>query len=117
QTADTEVAEERLRRDVAELDLLLETGLAELVRNVEQVLVRSSETSRALGGADHDVSGVVEKLAPPFPGVDRVVESRDRVRVSFTQAGYGIEVVAVSGRDDQVVVVVGPSRRVDPLVY
>ena len=108
QPADAEVPEERLGRDVGELDLLLETGLAQLVGDVEQVLVGRAEASGALGGTDDDVARVVEEPSPAFAGVLGVIQGRDRVGVAVrAQAGHSVEVVAVAGGDHQVVVAYG----------
>ena len=116
QPADAEVAEEGLRRDVAQVDLFLETGLAQLVGHVEQVLVGGAEASGPRGGTDDDVTGAVEEAPPSLPGVHGVFQRGDRVGVAVgAEAGHAVEVVAVPGGDDQIVVSIPPGRRLDRL--
>src|SRR5215472_10012587 len=112
QPADAEVPQKRLGRDVGQLDLPLQAGLAELVRDVEQVLVGGAEAAGALGCADDDVAWRFKEPLPALTGPDRVVQGGDRVRVTARpQARHGCEIVTVPGRYHQVVVVVAAPGR------
>ena len=72
QPADAEVAEERLGGDVGELDLLVQTSLAQLIGGIEQELVRRAETARALRRGDHHIARIGEEAAPGLSGADRI---------------------------------------------
>ena len=114
QPADAEVPEERLRGDVGQLDLLLQPGLAQLVGDVEEELVGRAEAAGTLGGADHDVAGVGRGSAASLPGVDGVLEGGDGEGVAVgAEAGDHVDLVAVAGGDDQVVVGVGAAGGLD----
>ena len=116
QPADAEVPEERLRRDVGQVDLLLETGLAQLVGHVEQVLVGGAEAAGSRGGTDDDVARVVQEPPPALAGVHGVFQRGDRVGVAVrAEAGHTVEVVAVAGGDHQIVVSVAARRRLHRL--
>ena len=82
QAADPEMAEEGFGGDVREVDLLLETRLPELVRGVEEELVRRAEAACALRGPDDDVPRILEEPLPPLTRVDGVLEGRDREGVA-----------------------------------
>jgi hypothetical protein len=108
------VTEFRLRRHVGESSPFLEPGLAKLMGDVEEILVRRTEASGALRRADDDVARLIEEAPPALAGADRVLEGRDGVRVSVrSQARYDAEVVPVAGCDDQVVVAVGTGGCLD----
>ena len=116
QAADAEVPQLGLGCHVRQLDLLLETGLAELVGHVEEVLVGGAEATCSLGGADDDVTGGVEEPAPAPPGPLGVEKRGDRVGVAArSQPLDRVEVVAVAGGDHQVVVRRSARRGLDLL--
>ena len=116
QPADSEVAQERLRGHIGQLYLPLQPRLAQPVGHVEQVLVGGAEAPGALARTHHDVGGIIEEPPPPLPGVDRVVQGGDRVRVAvWAEPGHHPEVVAVTGGDDQVVIAVDAAGRGDLL--
>src|SRR5215472_2652151 len=71
QPADAEMPQKRLGGDVGELDLPLQAGLAQLVGDVEQVLVGGAEAAGALGCADDDVAGRLKEPPPARTGPDR----------------------------------------------
>jgi hypothetical protein len=66
--ADAKVSEERLCRDVCELDLALQLCSLELVRSVEEELVGGAEAAGTLGGADDDVSRICQQRPPAVAG-------------------------------------------------
>jgi hypothetical protein len=105
QPADAEVPEERLGRNIRELDLGLEAGLAQPVGHVEQELVGRAEATRTLRCRDDDVAGVLQQAAPPLTGPHGILERGDRDGV-VDQARHGIHLVAITGRHHEVVVVV-----------
>jgi len=113
QPTDPEVPEERFARDVRQAHPPLESRLAELVGGVEEELVCGAEAARTLRRPDDDVARLGEEPPPPLAGVDGVLESGDRVGVAAgAESRHHLEVVAVAGGDDQVVVAVPPGGRV-----
>ena len=116
QPADAEVTQERLRGYVGQLHLLLQARLAQPVGEVEQVLISSAEAPGSLARAHHDVSRILQEAPPPLPGADSVIQGGNRVRVAVrAEPGHRAEVVAVTGGDNQVVIVVGTGGRSDLL--
>src|SRR5262249_32523935 len=62
-----------LRGQPCELGLALQAGLAQLVGEVEQVLVGDAEACRALRRPD-DVAGSLQEPPPPLPRLHRVLQ-------------------------------------------
>ena len=116
QPADAEVAEERLGGDVGELDLLVQTSLAQPVCGIEQELVRRAETARALRRGDHHIARIGEEAAPGLSGADRIRQGSDGDGV-LHEAGDRVHLVAVtSGYHEVVVPIPLAARGLDPLV-
>ncbi len=82
QPADAEVAEERLRGDVAELDLLVQTSLAQPKCGIEQELVRRAETARALRRGDHHIARIARKPRQASPA--RTASGREVIVTAFS---------------------------------
>jgi hypothetical protein len=105
--ADPEVPRKRLGAHVVDGDALREPVPFELVRDVEDELVRRTEAGGALRGSDHDRARLVHEASPPLGRVHGSLERGDRVRVAAaSESGDHVEVIHVSGGDHEIVVAV-----------
>lgn len=112
ETADPEMSEIGLGREIGDLDLVLQAPLLHLVAEVEQELVRRAEARGALNGADDDGTGrldeLLERIARPFG----VLEPEERLGMALIrpEARNGREVIHRPGGEHEVVVALASSR-------
>ena len=104
--AEAEVAEVGLGRDEGHRRDVGQAGLPDAVVDVEEELVGGAEARAALGGADHDRAGVLQKGLPGLAGQQGVVEVAHRLRVAVfgPEARDLLERQARPGRDQQPIV-------------